>query len=210
MIVFRKMLFGSMHLKSDGWARSNSYGGTNALTTSYGVVGAWYSWLKEIPNNFWMKDFGIFCLPKHVVIPLHKKPGMTVFSKMLFGSIHLKSYDWPRSNSTGGTNALTTSDGTPLAKINTNTIVDASAATIVLYPEKGGNLHYFTALTPCATLEVMGPLTTALLARTARTIYSKSPFSNTSGVVYARYSWLKEIPNNYQMKGVTMTWHFIV
>ncbi|XBJ13142.1 hypothetical protein VPH35_017543 [Triticum aestivum] len=135
---------------------------------------------------------------------------MTVFSKMLFGSIHLKSYDWPKSNSTGGTNALTTSDGTPLAKINTNTIVDASAETIVLYPEKGGNLHYFTALTPCATLEVMGTLTTALLARTAPTIYSKSPFSNTSGVVYARYSWLKEIPNNYRMKGVTMTWHFIV
>ncbi|TVU34251.1 hypothetical protein EJB05_16082, partial [Eragrostis curvula] len=44
-----------------------------------------------------------------------------------------------------------------LAKLNTDTIFDASSETVVLYPEDGGNLHCFTATTPCMGLDIMGP-----------------------------------------------------
>ncbi|XP_026659870.2 plant cysteine oxidase 2-like isoform X3 [Phoenix dactylifera] len=87
-------------------------------------------------------SIGIFCLPPSGVIPLHNHPGMTVFSKLLFGSMHIKSYDW-----------------VDVPKYSNDVINPAHSPceASILYPADGGNMHCFTARTSCAVLDVLGP-----------------------------------------------------
>ncbi|CAN1845133.1 Plant cysteine oxidase 2 [Linum perenne] len=95
-------------------------------------------------------SIGIFCLPPSAVLPLHNHPGMTVFSKLLFGTMHIKSYDWVAD-------VHATSPKVRLAKVKANSNFTAPCDTSILYPAEGGNMHCFTAVTACAVLDVLGP-----------------------------------------------------
>ncbi|KFK25749.1 hypothetical protein AALP_AA8G154600 [Arabis alpina] len=95
-------------------------------------------------------SIGIFCLPPSGVIPLHNHPEMTVFSKLLFGTMHIKSYDWV-------VDAPMRDPKTRLAKLKVDSTFTAPCNASILYPEDGGNMHRFTAQTACAVLDVLGP-----------------------------------------------------
>ncbi|KAJ8643953.1 hypothetical protein MRB53_005701 [Persea americana] len=105
-------------------------------------------------------SIGIFCLPPSGVIPLHNHPGMTVFSKLLFGSMHIKSYDWadiPCSSDKTLNPSYFQPSGVQLAKVKTDAVFTAPCKPLILYPAAGGNMHCFTAKTSCAVLDVLGP-----------------------------------------------------
>ncbi|XP_064935811.1 plant cysteine oxidase 2-like [Musa acuminata AAA Group] len=96
----------------------------------------------------------IFFLPPTAVIPLHNHPEMTVFSKLLLGSMHIKSYDWidPDKSSISASSAKMRP-----AQLVVDSDFTAPCNTSILYPTTGGNIHTFTAITPCAVLDVLGP-----------------------------------------------------
>ncbi|KAG8384726.1 hypothetical protein BUALT_Bualt04G0148200 [Buddleja alternifolia] len=151
-------------------------------------------------------SIGIFCLPPTSVIPLHNHPGMTVFSKLLFGTMHIKSYDW--SNNVDKNTDVTIAnadapkshpDGLRLAKLKVNSEFTAPCRTSILYPAEGGNMHCFTAKTACAVLDVLGPPYCDPDGRHCQ-YYYEFPFDKFSveGVSVGEeekegYAWLKEM-----------------
>lgn len=145
-------------------------------------------------------SIGIFCLPPSAVIPLHNHPGMTVFSKILFGSMHIKSYDWidaPQDNGEMLKPSHLQDRNVRLAKVNTNAVFTAPCDTSILYPTAGGNMHCFTAMTSCAVLDVLGPPYDDDNKRHC-TYYSAFPCTSISGDPASAaaegetYAWLAE------------------
>ncbi|KAJ9554959.1 hypothetical protein OSB04_009573 [Centaurea solstitialis] len=129
----------------------------------------------------------VFFLPENGVIPLHNHPGMTVFSKLLLGKVHIKAYD------------LVNPDNNPssfqpkLACLKTDTVYTAPCDTSVLYPTSGGNIHAFKAVTPCAFLMWSDhPIQreTVETAHTTKISHEQIKVPEEDGKCYR---WLKEI-----------------
>ncbi|CAA2934894.1 plant cysteine oxidase 2-like [Olea europaea subsp. europaea] len=150
----------------------------------------------------------IFFLPATAVIPLHNHPGMTVFSKLLLGTMRIKSYDWA---DTQDSDNYDSPSKLKLARLKTNRCFRAPCETSVLYPTSGGNIHEFTAVTPCAVLDVLGPPYSKDDGRDCTyyrenlygTLSNREEFTKTEDDGH-RYGWFEEIemPQESEMEGI--------
>eukprot|EP01018_Ginkgo_biloba_P035086 Gb_07828 [translate_table: standard] len=140
-------------------------------------------------------QMGIFCLPTSAVIPLHDHPGMTVLSKVLFGSMHIKAYDWLPPVITHQY-CYSQQSRWRLANLKIDTVFTAPCEASVLYPTGGGNIHSFTGVTSCAVLDVLSPPYSDDRDSTYYRHYpylSLSENENKISENYQRRVWLEEV-----------------
>ncbi|KAM5575604.1 plant cysteine oxidase 4-like [Rosa sericea] len=136
-------------------------------------------------------SIGVFCFPAGGMLPLHDHPGMTVFSKLLYGSCYVKAYDWVKVESSPGFPTF------GLGGKVLDGIMSAPCETSVLFPRSGGNIHAFTALTPCAILDVLTPPYSEELGRPS-TYFMEFPIPSLPG-----YTILEErdLPDDLVVEG---------
>ena len=91
-------------------------------------------------------SLGIFILPSGSRIPLHNHPGMTVFSRVLYGSMHVRSFDW-----------IDPSQPQQGAVLVHDRAFHSEDGPTTLFPTAGGNIHQFDAITQCAVLDLLSP-----------------------------------------------------
>ncbi|XP_054797044.1 plant cysteine oxidase 4-like isoform X3 [Prosopis cineraria] len=143
-------------------------GGSRGLLCGRGFSEITYIHIHEC-DSF---SIGVFCLPAGKTFPLHDHPGMIVLSKLLYGSVYVKAYDWIKVDNRA-------SQRLGLAGRVVDGIMKAPQETSILFPTRGGNIHGFTALTPCAILDVLSPQYSEELGRPS-TYFSDSPFPSPS------------------------------
>ncbi|XP_051209920.1 plant cysteine oxidase 5 isoform X1 [Lolium perenne] len=142
-------------------------------------------------------SMGIFCMPPSSIIPLHDHPGMTVLSKLLYGELHVESYDW-----------IDVNDQTEQLKARPAKLFKdcemSRPQTTVLFPDRGGNIHTFRAITPCAVFDVLCPPYLPGVGRDCsyfkKSSLNESPAPNCSEVV-----WLDELEGHQPPEGFSVT-----
>ena len=83
----------------------------------------------------------IFMLRQGAQLPVHDHPGMSVVSKLLYGCVRIRKFDW-QSDST-------------VRLVRDQTLSPGDIA--LLFPKREGNLHEITAHEPSAFFDVLTP-----------------------------------------------------
>ena len=119
-------------------------------------------------------DIVVFVFPAGAAIPLHDHPGMTVMSKVLYGTLGMRSFDWVEPPTRAqleqwsieqeemeecGTEARPmiggSAEGRPALRRG-ETVLTPEAPTFLLRP-RFCNIHAFEAAGECAVLDVLLP-----------------------------------------------------
>mmetsp|Transcript_15783 Transcript_15783/g.24556 ORF Transcript_15783/g.24556 Transcript_15783/m.24556 type:complete len:271 (+) Transcript_15783:385-1197(+) len=98
---------------------------------------------------------GIFLIPKGQRLPLHDHPGMTVLSKVLFGTLKVNSFD--KAEYSRPIEEKDFNEPFPCVVRNASELVTVHGKCKILHPTSGGNLHEFIAHTDCGVLDVLAP-----------------------------------------------------
>jgi len=94
-------------------------------------------------------SMGIFLIPPFASIPLHDHPEMSVVSRVLAGSVRVRSFDWVEGAAI---------DGVPRRAMMCDDVVARAGDSRVLHPNAGGNVHEFTAESEgAAIIDVLAP-----------------------------------------------------
>ncbi|KAJ3133947.1 hypothetical protein HK100_003978 [Physocladia obscura] len=111
-------------------------------------------------------EIGVFVLKQGATMPIHDHPGMTVFTKLVYGELHVKKYELipaAKSETTVIAGLDDHDNQCRYARIETDEICSSdslpSPTIFKIVPgDEGANLHSFTALSKYAVIfDVMGP-----------------------------------------------------
>ncbi len=123
--------------------------------------------LQRIKDNVCMHvvttdDFhvSVFIMPKGKGLPLHDHPGMTVISKLVVGSLNIRSFS-PAESATGSTLAFSNKPSTKVKALLTQKGVRTASDGAWLLTPYRDNVHEFSndhdASTPAVVLDVLLP-----------------------------------------------------
>ena len=122
-------------------------------------------------------DIVVFLFPAGAAIPLHDHPGMTVLSKVLYGTVGMRSFDWlepptraqleewsleqeeMEKHDTQAQGPMGGAEGRPAPRSalrRGETVLTPEAPTFLLRP-RFCNIHAFEAAGECAVLDVLLP-----------------------------------------------------
>ncbi|XP_062196293.1 plant cysteine oxidase 1-like [Phragmites australis] len=137
-------------------------------------------------------SIGVFCFPAGATLPLHDHPEMVVLSKLLYGSVRVRSYDWVTEL------PCSTARKCGLARVVAGDEVRrAPCEASVLFPRSGGNLHAFTAVTPCAILDVLTPPYSEEQGRPS-TYFNDVPIPSLPGFAFLEET---DLPEDFNVAG---------